>query len=246
MTLSKVIHKFAKDDAEFIAAGLAKYISHELDKEDSVIDRMPPDRDFGVTVSAVFEGPEGKKYRMHWKYLITDAVEISPRLESLASGLESAIAGEGKMKVHYSRVDKDERVPVTEEDVKSSTSVRPAQSITAADDDIDIPGFDDEAGEDVPEVDDSEFSSDIDDLSAQVDEIQDNLDDMVEDQPSIEIDNNISNHYIAECDSCHGIFISALIESDQKVDRISGTCPLCEKECDSIIKWVVKDIADDD
>ena len=67
----------------------------------------------------------------------------------------------------------------------------------------------------------------------------DNLDDMAD---TIEIDNNIDGHLIAECDKCHGIFISAMIESDQEVEKISGICPLCEKESDQYIKWVVKAI----
>lgn len=240
MTLSKEIHKFAQEDAEYIATGLAKYLSHSLDKEDSVIDRMPPERKFGVAVEAIFEVPGVKKYKMHWKYVVDDSVEISPRIELLKDGLESAINGEGEQELHFTRYDKDEQVPVSKDDIKLSTSIEGKQSVTAADDEIDI---EDEFDSD---VEDSDFSSDIDDLSDQVDDIQENLDDIVEDNPSIEIDNNISNHYIAECEECHSIFISALVESDQKVDRISGTCPLCEKDCDSVIKWVVKDVNKDE
>lgn len=63
-----------------------------------------------------------------------------------------------------------------------------------------------------------------------------------EEDPNIDIDNNISGHYIAECDRCRGIFISALMESDQHVEFISGVCPLCEKESDQYIKWVIKPV----
>ena len=63
-----------------------------------------------------------------------------------------------------------------------------------------------------------------------------------EEEPNIEPENNIENHYIVECDRCHGIFISALVESDQVVDHISGVCPLCEKESDQYIKWIVKPV----
>lgn len=63
-----------------------------------------------------------------------------------------------------------------------------------------------------------------------------------ESAPDIQTDNNIENHYIVECDRCHGIFISALVESDQVVDHITGICPLCEKESDQYIKWVVKPV----
>lgn len=93
------------------------------------------------------------------------------------------------------------------------------------------------------ETDDYDNLSDsLDEISDQVEDIQDDVDDVVEDVPSIETDNNISNHYIAECDTCHNIFISAVIESDQVVDHVSGICPICEKETDQYLKWVVKDV----
>ena len=66
-----------------------------------------------------------------------------------------------------------------------------------------------------------------------------------EDGPSIETDNNIAGHYIAECNRCHGVFISALMESDQHVEFLSGVCPLCEKESDQYIKWVIKPVKDE-
>ena len=82
----------------------------------------------------------------------------------------------------------------------------------------------------------------IDDISDNIDDIQDTIDDIEEDDVDIEIDNNIVNHYIAECDKCHGIFISALVESDQEVEKISGTCPLCDKETDQYLKCIIKDV----
>lgn len=63
-----------------------------------------------------------------------------------------------------------------------------------------------------------------------------------EEQPHIDTDNNISGHFIAECSVCKGIFISAVTESDQKIELISGTCPLCEKETDQYLKWVIHDV----
>lgn len=82
----------------------------------------------------------------------------------------------------------------------------------------------------------------IDDLADDVEDIQDTINDIQEDDVDIELDNNISNHYIAECDNCHGIFISALAESDQEVEKISGICPLCDKETDQYLKWVIKEV----
>lgn len=91
---------------------------------------------------------------------------------------------------------------------------------------------------------DYDIADTIDDISDSVDDIQDTIDDIDEDDVDIELDNNIANHYIAECDRCHGIFISAMIESDQDVEKISGTCPLCDKETDQYLKWIVKSISE--
>lgn len=67
-----------------------------------------------------------------------------------------------------------------------------------------------------------------------------------EDDSNIEIYNNISNHYIVECENCYGIFISALTESDQEVEGIKGICPLCEKETTQYAKWIVRDLEEDE
>lgn len=92
------------------------------------------------------------------------------------------------------------------------------------------------------EEDNFDIEDTIDDISDNIDDIQDTIDDIEEDDIDIELDNNIANHYIAECDRCHGIFISALAESDQEVDKISGTCPLCDKDSDQYLKWIIKDV----
>ncbi|MCM1226388.1 MAG: hypothetical protein NC320_03055 [Clostridium sp.] len=112
--------------------------------------------------------------------------------------------------------------------VKRKRSIKSSARIVAADENYD--------------TDDYDFSETIDDLADDVEDIQDSIDDIQEDDVDIELDNNIGNHYIAECDNCHGIFISALTESDQDVEKISGTCPLCDKETDQYLKWVIKDI----
>lgn len=106
--------------------------------------------------------------------------------------------------------------------------------ITAADED-DAFGFDEFDEEDVEE---DTVDADDEDLEEDVEEEFEDP----ESDPSIEVDNNIEGHYIVECDRCKGIFISALIESDEIVDHISGVCPLCEKESEQYIKWVVKPV----
>lgn len=110
--------------------------------------------------------------------------------------------------------------------------------ITAADED-DAFDFDSSDFEDAPLEDDPADESLTDDEVENTDE--DEMEDPEEDL-SIETENNISGHYIAECNRCHGVFISALMESDQRVEFISGICPLCEKESDQYIKWVIKPV----
>ena len=81
----------------------------------------------------------------------------------------------------------------------------------------------------------------IDDLSDTVEDLQDTLDDVDEDDIGIEVDNNITGHFIAECDRCKGIFISAVVESDQEVNSVNGICPICGKETEQILKWIIKE-----
>lgn len=87
-------------------------------------------------------------------------------------------------------------------------------------------------------------SDSLDDLSDSVDDMQESVDDAVvdEDPVDIEMDNNIANHYIAECESCHGVFISAMEETDQEIEKITGTCPLCDKPTDQYLKWIIKEL----
>ena len=93
-------------------------------------------------------------------------------------------------------------------------------------------------------ADDDEFDDQLTDMSDTIDDMQDTLDEVVEDDPGIEIDNNITDHYIAECDRCHGVFISAMVESDQEIEFVSGVCPLCGKESDQYLKWIIRDVGD--
>lgn len=93
---------------------------------------------------------------------------------------------------------------------------------------------------------DESLSDTLDDVADTVEDMQDSMDDIREDDVDIEVDNNIAGHYIAECDNCHGVFISAVIESDQHIDHVSGVCPLCEKESDQYLKWVISAVEDRD
>lgn len=86
----------------------------------------------------------------------------------------------------------------------------------------------------------------LDDIADNVEDIQDSMDDVREDDIDIEVNNNIEGHYIAECNNCHGVFISAVVESDQEIDHVSGICPLCEKESEQYLKWIIKSVEDVD
>lgn len=116
-----------------------------------------------------------------------------------------------------------------------------AKAITAADDDFDA-GFDDPADDNFDEGfdEDDDVQDSLDDVQDTLDDVQDSLEDITEDDPNIEVDNNIEGHYIAECEKCHGVFISAMVESDEKVESIKGTCPLCENDTEQFLKWIVR------
>lgn len=101
------------------------------------------------------------------------------------------------------------------------------------------------AGEDdfdMNEVDADEESLEdaIDDVADNVEDLQDSIDDMEEDDVEISVNNNIADHYIAECSRCKGIFISAVVESDQDIEFVSGVCPLCRRETEQSLKWIIK------
>ena len=132
--------------------------------------------------------------------------------------------------------------------VNRHNTITASQRIVAADEDNPFEGMQaDKFGEEENldtsfDSEDGDVADQLDDISDDVEDLQDALSDVHEDDTNIEIDNNISGHYIAECERCHGIFISAVTESDQAVKKITGICPLCDKETDQYLKWVVKDI----
>lgn len=131
--------------------------------------------------------------------------------------------------------------------IMSGQSTADLQTITAADD-FDSDDFDDdfdeiphEPAEDDKIADDDSITDTLNDMSEQLDDLQDDITDPSnEDDINIDINNNIDNHYIAECEKCHGIFISSLIASDQRVESIHGVCPLCDKESEQYLKWIVE------
>lgn len=105
-------------------------------------------------------------------------------------------------------------------------NIRHTSRIVAAEDDF----LDEDVG----------LSDTLDDLADNLEDVQEQVEDVDEDEIDIEMDNNIDSHYIAECDRCHGLFISAVVESDQEVKSVSGTCPLCGKETEQNLNWIIK------
>lgn len=104
--------------------------------------------------------------------------------------------------------------------------------------------FDDDFGdtsiEDEGALDSDALGDQLDDIEDNLEDIQDTVNDVEEDDVDIEVDNNIAGHLIAECENCKKTFISAMIESDQEVESISGICPCCGKDTVQQLKWVIK------
>jgi len=87
-----------------------------------------------------------------------------------------------------------------------------------------------------------EISEVIDDVADNVEDLQDTIDDMHEDDPDIEVNNNIVNHYIAECDHCQNVFISAVTESSEDIEFVKGICPICKEESEHRLKWIIREV----
>jgi hypothetical protein len=160
----------------------------------------------------------GTSRNVDYTYMISgDDILLDIPLDVLANNIFQHLAlGEGKHRVGASR------------------SMRSKSRIVAADEDEFDDFEDEELDEDVEES--------IDDIADTVDDMQDWLQDVEEDSIDIDLDANISNHYIVQCDGCQDIFISALVETDQDVEKITGICPCCEKSTDQNVKWIIREV----
>lgn len=226
MTLSRQIKCYASEDIGDVinSANAAlgtnmKVKSIKFDKPDFIIDEdVDEDAPELIVTATATISENNKSFNFSWEYMVDgDSIYVQSDNDELTEDL-----------INRYREDCN---------VTASTTARKQPIMAAGEDDFD------ELSDDMVEDDDT-FEDSIDDLADQVDDLQDTVDDVNEDDPKIEADNNISNHYIAECDNCHGIFISAVVESDQAVKSITGTCPLCEKDTEQLLKWVIKDVSD--
>lgn len=128
------------------------------------------------------------------------------------------------------------KIKASEESVVASKKY-----VKAADED-----FEDEDFGDFGDEDEADGIMDaIDDVADNVEDLQDSIDDMEEDEAEIAMNNNIADHFIAECDRCNGVFISAVVDSDQTIDHVTGVCPLCGRETDQYLKWVIQSVAEE-
>lgn len=130
--------------------------------------------------------------------------------------------------------------------VDATSRLSNKQRIVAADDDDfdsmvdDSDEIIDDGKDDTPEVnDDVSIQDTLEDMSDTLEDMQDDVDNMDPDLVDIELNNNIEDHYIAECSVCHGVFISAVVKSDAEIDNVHGTCPLCNREADQLLKWLI-------
>lgn len=226
MSLTSEMHRIAREDINDIVSMLnedgfkTSVVSMESDPEE-IKEKVKQ------SVHAVLK-IDGRNTDVDFDYEINlspETVYIQKPCEEIVSDIESSL----KNKVSEStRISKSSK-PVT------------SSSITAADDDFESDDFSDETD---PTDSTDSLSDNIDDIADTVEDIQDTIDDVQEDDVNIQVENNISDHYIAECERCHGIFISSVIRSEQPLEKISGTCPLCDRQTDQYLKWVVKDVKD--
>lgn len=220
MNIIQQIKQYANEDADSVINKLNELgFNASIRKIDITSDKTEP-KDVWVTC-VVWTLVKGRKSSFILKYSYDDAGNIY-MISDLPKVIDNQVTKWSKTAI------------------KASTDI-----MSAAEDDF----FSDEA---VPgffegsEPSDNSVGDEIDNLADSVDELQDSIDDVKQDQTELEIDNNIANHYICECDQCHNIFISAIIESDQEIDHITGVCPVCEKESEQRIKWIIRDINDQD
>ena len=226
MSLTSEMHRIAKEDINDIVSMLnedgfkTSVVSMESDPEE-IKEKVKQ------SVHAVLK-IDGRNTDVDFDYEINlspETVYIQKPCEDIVSDIERSVKN---------RVSESMRIS------KSASSVT-SSSITAADDDFESDDFSDETD---PTDSTDSLSDNIDDIADTVEDIQDTIDDVQEDDVNIQVENNISDHYIAECERCHGIFISSVIRSEQPLEKISGTCPLCDRQTDQYLKWVVRDVKD--
>lgn len=214
-----LIRTYIQDDVEALMRAINKPLK---EAGHTKLSAPRPDTDYGedyCDVGFTIESKEGPvNFEVHLTYAV-DGEDIY---------LDTTINEYGVEIAEYF-IDEYNELGIT-----ASTKTGNKRRIVAADEDFDDLG-DETGGED-------DFEEDVDDLAENVGDMQDWLENVEEDDTDIDVDANIADHYIVQCDGCHDVFISALVESDQIVEKISGICPCCEKETDQYIKFIIRDV----
>lgn len=211
-----IVKRFAREDFNKIAEAASAELSIDLSVDDI---------EFQTNEATDEEVAAGGDYQSAF-YTYATATFVDAEGSEYGAGLEYFVG------------DDDVFVSDTVEEATKSLVdyLKNPEDITAA---TDVDGDEVVAAEDG-------FDDQLDAMADNIEDLQDSVDDAVEDDESeIEVENNITDHYIAECDRCHGVFISAMIESDQDVQSISGVCPLCGKESEQVLKWIIRDAVAD-
>lgn len=98
-------------------------------------------------------------------------------------------------------------------------------------------------------VDDSEgIQNSLDNVEDTLNNVQDIVEDLYDGPHNtvFDIENNISNHYIAECERCHEVFISAVVESETSTESVEGECPICHETSKQYLKWIIREAENKD
>lgn len=213
MKTSEYIKQYADEDAKAAIEGFNKRKNKSATISDVSVSRLTDGKYEAVATATV----DDNDFNLNWNYTIDDDGYVDSDLDT--EQLYGCLS---------------ETAEAIESAIASSKT-----AITAADDDPDAdlsePADDDFIYDDG----DDSVSDNLNDIADSVEDLQDSVEDIDEDDLQIDMDNNIADHYIAECDNCHGIFISSMIVSDQDVDSISGICPICDKDSTQYLKWKI-------
>lgn len=136
--------------------------------------------------------------------------------------------------------------------VLGGTNLKHRSVMAAEEDEFDAPNFDDteddfndaefEDEEVVEEdVDPDTLIDSINNIQKAIEDVREQIEDVEQDDIDIAMNNNITDHYIAECDRCKGVFISAVSATDTPVESVTGQCPLCKKETTQYLNWIIKE-----
>ena len=129
-----------------------------------------------------------------------------------------------------------------------NNTVRKSRKIYGAEGDLEPASrdmfLDDLDDEEATENEDTEDTEDDSDVKSIDDEEYPFGEEQIQTPVAIEVDNNIDNHYVAECEVCKKPIITAVIKSDSVVQSIQGICPVCNNESTLYLRWLLSPVED--